>query len=189
MDLLVKLAEYQRMETDRLILRPVTLEDTNALYEYASKLENTTHVFPTHNSIEETKKVIARYYMESPLGKYALELKEENKLIGTIDLRVYTDHKKAEIGYVLNLDYSGKGYMTEAANQILSLSFDTMKLNQVYAVHSTINPDSGKLMKRIGMKKIGVMPKNRIHKDKIVDDAYYVITNDEYRALKKETEE
>ncbi|WP_275589661.1 hypothetical protein [Mammaliicoccus sp. E-M21] len=40
-------------------------------------------------------------------------------------------------------------------------------------------------MERLGMKKIGVMPKNRIHKEKIVDDAIYVITNDEYKEMKK----
>ena len=41
MDLLVKLAEYQTMETERLILRPVSLEDTQSLFEYASNIENT----------------------------------------------------------------------------------------------------------------------------------------------------
>ena len=80
------------------------------------------------------------------------------------------DHKRAEIGYVINLKYSGNGYVTEAANQLLKLSFEEMGLNQVKGVHSTLNPKSGQVMKRLGMKKVGVMPKNRIHKDKIVDD-------------------
>ncbi|MDT3993596.1 GNAT family protein, partial [Mammaliicoccus fleurettii] len=98
-----------------------------------------------------TKEVIANYYLKSPLGKYGIVLKEEHKLIGTIDLRVDTEHKKGEIGYVLNLNYSKNGYMTEAGLEILSLAFDKLKLNQVNAMHSTINPKSGQVMERLGM--------------------------------------
>ena len=185
MDLLVKLAEYQTMETERLILRPVSLEDTQSLFEYASNIENTTHVFPTHLSKDETREAITKYYLQLPLGKYGIILKENDKFIGTIDLRLEVDHKRAEIGYVINLKYSGNGYVTEAANQLLKLSFEEMGLNQVKGVHSTLNPKSGQVMKRLGMKKVGVMPKNRIHKDKIVDDVIYAITDNMYKENNK----
>ena len=67
MDVLVELAENQILETERLILRPINLNDVESLFEYASDVENTTHVFPTHLSKEETKSVIAKHYMRSPL--------------------------------------------------------------------------------------------------------------------------
>ncbi|WP_204201001.1 GNAT family N-acetyltransferase [Mammaliicoccus sciuri] len=185
MDVLVELAENQILETERLILRPINLNDVESLFEYASDVENTTHVFPTHLSKEETKNVIAKHYMRSPLGKYGIELKSENKLIGTIDLRVEQEHKRGELGYALNLKYTGNGYMTEAGLALLSLSFETFGLNQVKAMHSTINPKSGEVMKRLGMKKIGVMPKNRIHKEKVVDDVIYAITDAEYAEMVK----
>lgn len=183
--MLVILGEHSVMETTRLILRPITLEDTADLNEYASSIENTVHVFPTHLSIDETKEVIAAHYLNAPLGKYAIELKNENKLIGTIDLRINQKHKTGEIGYALNLDYSGKGYMTEAGNQILKLAFEHLKLHQVKASHSTINPKSGQVMHRLGMEKIGVLPKNRVHKEKIVDDVIYVITDEKYKKIKQ----
>ncbi|UXU84338.1 GNAT family N-acetyltransferase [Mammaliicoccus sciuri] len=62
MDALVELAENQIIETERLILRPINLNDVESLFEYASDVENTTHVFPTHLSKEDTKSVIAGYY-------------------------------------------------------------------------------------------------------------------------------
>ncbi|MDO0957530.1 GNAT family protein [Mammaliicoccus sciuri] len=185
MDVLVELAENQILETERLILRPINLNDVESLFEYASDVENTTHVFPTHLSKEDTKSTIAGYYMKAPLGKYGIELKSEDKLIGTIDLRVEQEHKRGELGYALNLKYTGNGYMTEAGLALLTLSFETLGLNQVKAMHSTINPKSGEVMKRLGMKKIGVMPKNRIHKEKIVDDVIYAITDTEYAELVK----
>ncbi|GGI40819.1 GNAT family N-acetyltransferase [Mammaliicoccus stepanovicii] len=185
MDIIVALAENQYLETERLKLRPVRLEDVDALFEYASDLENTAHVFPAHPTTDETRKVIARFYMAAPLGKYGIILKEEDKLIGTIDIRVEEHDKKAELGYAMNQKYSGQGYMTEAGNKILEFAFQEMKLNQIYARHSTINPKSGKVMQRLGMKQIGILPKNRVHKDQIVDDITYAITNDQYAEIKK----
>ena len=53
--ILVKFAEYPIVETDRLVLRPVTLDDAEAMFEYASDKENTRYTFPTNQSLEETK--------------------------------------------------------------------------------------------------------------------------------------
>ena len=43
----VKLARHARLETERLILRPVTLEDAPAMFEYSSDEENTRYTFET----------------------------------------------------------------------------------------------------------------------------------------------
>ena len=63
----VKLAHHARLETERLILRPVILDDASAMFEYASDRENTRYTFPTNQSLEETKNNIAQFYLASPL--------------------------------------------------------------------------------------------------------------------------
>ena len=73
--ILVKFAEYPIVETDRLVLRPVTLDDAEAMFEYASDKENTRYTFPTNQSLEETKNNIAQFYLASPLGRWGIELK------------------------------------------------------------------------------------------------------------------
>ena len=49
----VKFAQYPSIETERLLLRPVTLDDAEAMFEYASDRENTRYTFPTNQSLEE----------------------------------------------------------------------------------------------------------------------------------------
>ena len=44
--LFIKLAKYPIIETERLVLRPVTLDDAEAMFEYASNQENTRYHFP-----------------------------------------------------------------------------------------------------------------------------------------------
>ena len=57
----VKFAQYPTIETERLLLRPVTLDDAEAMFEYASDRENTRYTFPTNQSIEETKNNIVSF--------------------------------------------------------------------------------------------------------------------------------
>ena len=174
------LASNRRIDCERLILRPIRLEDAEDMYEYASDEETVRYVFDKHQSLEHTKNSIAEYFMKAPIGKFAIEHKKLGKMIGTIDIRVFFEHKTAEIGYTLNKDFWGQGYMTEAANALLQLAFETLELEKVYAIHDVENPASGKVMLRLGMQKEGVLCRHRIHKGKSIDTAIYGILREEY---------
>ena len=71
----VKLAQYPIVETERLLLRPVTLDDAEEMFDYASDIENTRYTFPTNQSLEETQNNIAQFYLANPLGRWGIELK------------------------------------------------------------------------------------------------------------------
>ena len=94
-----QLSYYNQVEGERILLRPMTLKDAEDMYEYASDDETVRFVFEKHTNLEETRKNIANYFMKEPLGKYAIELKETGKMIGTIDLRLKSGTNSAEIGY------------------------------------------------------------------------------------------
>ena len=79
-NLYVKLAAYREVETERLYLRPVTLEDAPAMFEYASDETVTRYTFPTNQSLEETRNNIALFYLASPLGRWGIELKGKWKI-------------------------------------------------------------------------------------------------------------
>ncbi|WP_086315191.1 ribosomal-protein-alanine N-acetyltransferase [Enterococcus sp. 7F3_DIV0205] len=176
-------AQNQYLETDRLKLRPVTLSDANDMYEYASDKETVTHVFPIHQSLKDTQDSISNYFMSAPFGKYGVELKETGKLIGTIDLRVEDQHNIAEIGYALNRNYWGKGYMPEAAGEILRFGFEELQLMRIFATHDVDNPKSGRVMEKIGMKVEGRIPNARMWKGKVVTDAMLGITLEEWQKV------
>ena len=58
----LKLAQYPIVETERLLLRPVTLDDAEEMFAYASEKDNTRYTFLTNQNVEETKKQWSVYW-------------------------------------------------------------------------------------------------------------------------------
>ncbi|KAF1297899.1 acetyltransferase [Enterococcus sp. JM4C] len=173
-------ARNQRLTTERLILRPVTLADVEDMYAYGKDEETTKFVFPTHQNKEETAISIANYFMAAPFGKYGIELKETQQMVGTIDLRVDEGSNSGELGYTLNRDYWGRGIVPEAARELMRFGFDELGLTRIYATHDEDNPNSGRVMQKIGLTKEGRIPAARKLRGKIVTDIQYGVTKEEW---------
>lgn len=180
-------AEHQNIETERLLLRPITLADAEDMFEYAQDEETTRYVFIKHQTLLDTKQVIANYFMASPLGKYGIEWKEHGKLIGAIDLRIVEGDDTAEIGYVLNPKYWGNGIMPEAGEALLRLGFEEMDLVRIFAYHNADNPKSGRVMEKLGMKEEGFVRNAKRMKGEIVSIALKGITKTEWEAQRAKT--
>ena len=177
------LAQNQRIETERLILRPITLADAEDLFEYASNRDTTYFVtFNPYDSIEDAYFSIANFFMAQPLGKYGIELKDEQKFIGTVDLFNFDSAKQvAEIGYILNPKYHRKGYMTEAAAALLDLGFNTLELEKIYAMCDSRNDASSGVMKKLGMKQEATRVHHSLDKNENwVDMLEFAILKEEY---------
>lgn len=155
------LAKYNQLETKRLLLRPVSFLDAKDMFEYSSDDQTTEFVFERHQTIEDTKQAIAEYFMASPLGKYGIELKDQHKMIGTVDLRVAMKIGVAELGYILNKKHWGLGYIPEACQCLLNLGFSDLDLVRIKALHDKRNVNSGRVMEKIGMTIDSVIPEAR----------------------------
>lgn len=98
------------LETSRLILRKISLEDVKDLYSYASNEEVCKYVtWDTHKTridTEEYVKFVLNQYQMKKVAPWGIEYKENKTLIGTIDFVWWEPkHKTAEIGYILSNDY------------------------------------------------------------------------------------
>ena len=186
--LFIKLAKHQIIETARLVLRPVTLDDAEAMFEYASDKENTRYTFPTNQSLEETKNNIAQFYLANPLGRWGIELKSTGEFIGTIDLlKLDTVLKKATIGYIINQKYWNQGLTTEANRAVIELAFEKIGMNKLDAFYDKDNPASGKVMEKSGMRFSHEEPYARMdqhEKGRIVTRVHYILTKEDYFANK-----
>jgi [ribosomal protein S5]-alanine N-acetyltransferase len=171
---------HSHMEGERIVLRPVSLEDAEDMFEYTSDEETTRFIYAQHEDLNKTKEVIANYFMKEWLGKYAIVLKESNKLIGTIEFRVHEANKSGELGFTLSRHFWGKGYMTEAGILVLELAFDVLDLERVFALHNIKNLASGKVMNRLGMTYEGTLRRNHLVKGVFADSAHYSILKEEY---------
>ena len=180
----VKFSKYPTIETERLLLRPVTLDDAEAMFEYASDRENTRYTFPTNQSLEETKNNIAQFYLANPLGRWGIELKSTGQFIGTIDLHKI-DHilKKAAIGYIVNKKYWNQGLTTEANRAVIELAFEKIGMNKLTALHDKANPASGRVMEKSGMhyshdEEYAALDLHE--EDRIVTRTHYILTKEDY---------
>ena len=148
------------LETDRLILRKLTMRDAPDLYRYTRDREVARHVlWEAHQSIWETRAYI-RYllyqYRNGDPGSWGVVLRETGQVIGTIGYMSYSpDNSTVEIGYSLSREYWGQGLMTEALNTVIAETFRVLKLHRIEAMHFTDNPASGRVMEKCGMQHEG----------------------------------
>ena len=184
----LKFVENRVVETKRLLLRPVTLDDAEDMFEYSSDEENTRYTFETNKNLEETRNNIALFYLANPLGRWGIEVKENGKFIGTIDLhKIRLDLKTAAIGYVINKKYWNQGYTTEANRAVIKLAFEEIGMNKLVALHDVDNPASGRVMVKSGMKYSHEEPYaslDKHEKGRIVTRVHYYLTREDYFAKK-----
>lgn len=141
------------IDTERLILRPFAYSDATDVFNgWTSDDEVTKYLtWNTHESIDVTKKIIDLWvsqYEKPERINFAIVLKEENKLIGGIDVVGYIDGMPV-IGYVLSRKYWGYGYMTEACQKVVELLFSLgHKIVRIDAVVDNLG--SNKVIEKCG---------------------------------------
>jgi len=144
------------LETDRLLLRGMRVTDAEDMYDYAKREELTRYLlWSPHASFFYTKdylKYIETRYAVGDFYDWAVIEKESGRMIGTCGFTtINTTHNSGEIGYVLNPDFHGKGYGTEAAGRVLAFGFDNLKLNRIEAKFMQGNDSSLHVMEKLGM--------------------------------------
>jgi [ribosomal protein S5]-alanine N-acetyltransferase len=183
-------ADLPRLETDRLILRKITLDDAEDMFAYGSIEEVTTYVtWDKHQTLADTKQFIdfiLDQYENKRIAPWGIELKETGRMIGTIDFVSWnTNQKIAEIGYVITPDYWGKGITTEAAKELVKFGFSKMDLVRIQARCFTENIGSERVMEKAGMSFEGIIRKGMLVKGKHQDLKMYSILLEEYEAMNK----
>jgi len=93
----------------------------------------------------------------------------------------FTQHLRAEIGYVLNEDvYKGKGYMSQALPAVIKYGFETMNLHRIEALISPDNIPSLKLIKRSGFTEEGILREHYMKSEKLEDSIIFSLLRQEY---------
>lgn len=178
------------LETERLVLRKITLADIEDMYSYASNEEVSKYVtWNPHRSISDTRvfvEFILNQYRNQELAPWGIEYKAHGKLIGTTDFVWWQPNQKiAEIGYVISQNYWGKGITTEAANEIIKFGFEKMDLIRIQARCLVENIGSQRVMVKAGMTFEGTIRKGIYLKGKHQDLKSYSILREEFSSPQK----
>lgn len=143
------------LETERLILRKWTKEDADSLFEYAKDPDvGPIAGWKPHASREESLSVIQNVLQGAEC--YAICEKENGRAIGAIELRLneHTDmterDDECELGYWLGKPFWGRGYMPEAAREIIRHGFEDLGMNTIWCGYYEGNQKSKRVQEKVG---------------------------------------
>lgn len=173
------------LETERLILRKLTMHDAQDIYDYSCDSQVARHVlWEAHRSIGESRaylRYMLRKYRAGEPASWGIELRETGKIIGTIGFMwIQPDNAAAEVGYSLSRAHWNRGIMTEALAAVIRYGFHSLKLNRIEAIHELDNPASGAVMRKCGMRHEGTLREKLLNKGRYVDVDLYAILRRNY---------
>lgn len=143
-------------ETERLILRRYNDDDLQDLYEYLSNPKVVEYEPYKVMNMDEVKKILD--YRISSEEFLAVELKENNKMIGNIYLGK-RDLESLEIGYVFNEKYWKQGYAKESCEKLIEEIFKN-GTHRIFAECDPNNEDSWKLLEKMSFEREGRLKHN-----------------------------
>lgn len=149
---------YYRLETERLILRPIDMADLETVHEYASDEDNTRYmIFLPNRTVEETIEFLTyatkEWEKDSPNG-YEFAITLNGHQIGAISVTLDETREIAELGWILSKKHQKQGYALEAALAIKDFAIETLKIKKLTAHCDSRNVPSYRLMEKIGMTMI-----------------------------------
>jgi len=151
------------LETERLVLRPFTLEDAPAMYKnWACDPEVARYLtWQAHDSVVDTGRVLADWigrYENPGYYHWAIVLRTLDEPIGSLGaVRRDDGLEMAEVGYCIGQKWWHQGYTTEALGAVIGFFFGTVGLNRIQAYHDLDNPHSGAVMQKCGMAYEGTL--------------------------------
>lgn len=144
------------LESERLLLRPLTIADAQAVYHnWASDKRVTFFMrWNIHESIEDTVqwlKECENAQADPTFYNWGIIIKETNTLIGSIGLIQNEEYPgRYEIGYCIAYPYWGKGYTSEAAARVMDYAKNEVGLTRFVGVYALDNPVSGRILRKLG---------------------------------------
>lgn len=170
-----------KIDGKRIFIRKLKISDAKDLYENIKDKEvvkwtvNIPRPYPKDGAVKFIRKT--HYKTKKKKGyTFGIILKEQNKLIGAVDLiNINWKNKNAELGYWLGKKYWNKGLMTEAVKLILKFAFEQLKLHKVYANLFEKNIGSKNVLEKSGFKLEGKFKEARFKHNKWQNELKYGI--------------
>jgi RimJ/RimL family protein N-acetyltransferase len=179
------------LHTARLLLRPFTEGDTEAIFA----LQSSPRVLrywdsPPWKERAQAERFIAACKQMEQQGsgaRVAIERSADGVFIGWCVLAKWNpDHRSAAMGYCLDDAAWGQGYATEAAAALLQWAFDTLDLNRVQAETDTRNLASSRVLEKLGFVREGTLREDCIVNGEVSDSWVYGLLRRQWKLLQSQ---
>ncbi|MWC30326.1 GNAT family N-acetyltransferase [Paenibacillus sp. MMS18-CY102] len=146
---------FPALETERLKLSLLTLEDSAAVYSHFAD-ENVTRFMDISpcKDISEAEEII-RFHIEDTGCRWGIVSKSDGQFIGTCGFHCWMqgEQARAEIGFDLGKEHWGKGFMHEAMKPVIAFGFNDMGLALIEATVEQENERSIKLLEKLKFER------------------------------------
>ncbi len=165
---MINFTDFPNMETKNLILRKMSYNDINDLFEMRKdpRMNEYTDTIPDATT-DETKIYIDKMNKGIDDNKWiiwAIEHKQSNKVIGSISIwNINKEQEGGELGYGIAPYYQGKGLMKEALLSVVEYGFGVLKLKALEAYTEEQNIKSINLLESC----------NFIEVNRVDDEGYF----------------
>ena len=143
------------LETERLILRPLTVSDAEEIYtNWTSDPDVARYMtWDTHPCVEATIDWLTD--VETKIDSdtaydWVFVRKSDGKLIGSGGLYFREDYDAFTLGYNTMKECWHQGYTTEAARAMIDFAVKELGVKKFLGCHAIQNPNSGKVMEKVG---------------------------------------
>jgi [ribosomal protein S5]-alanine N-acetyltransferase len=176
------------LETDRLLLRPVTADDAPAIFAYAANPAVTRFtLFETHQTIDDSRWFVAdyarsRYACQEP-DPFAIVWKDDPQglVIGSLGAHWASQpHGTMEFGYALAEPFWGRGLIVEASRALLRFVFTDYAVERVQARVLVGNDASERVLHKLGFTREGVLRRSLFRRAQWWDQAMYSLLRTEW---------
>lgn len=145
--------DCKRFTSERLNYRPISMEDTEDVYEYGKEAETCRFLgWGPYENIDEARVFVEKKIASEDL-QWVIQQGTDGKVIGAIRLYdINPENQTASVSYILGKKYCGCGYMTEGLKTMFQMA-KGLGLRRIYTYFVEENLLSEKVMQRAGMTK------------------------------------
>ena len=145
------------LETERLILRQLTEDDAEFIFELLNEPSWIQNIGDRHiRTLDDARAYIVNgpvaSYAKNGFGLYLIVLKEANESIGMCGLIRREGLEDVDIGYALLPRYWSNGYAVEAAQAVKEYAKDVVGLRRIVAIVDPANQGSIRVLEKIGLR-------------------------------------
>ncbi len=184
-------SQMPELYTPRLTLRAMRVSDADDMFRYASRRDVTEYLLwsphPTRTYTADYLRYIRGRYRLGEFYDWAVVERASGHMIGTCGFtKLELPHNSGEIGYVLNPEYHGMGYGTEAAERVLRFGFEELGLHRIEAKFMEGNEASRHVMEKLGMTFEGYRRDGMLVKQRYRTIGICSVLREEYEQQKTE---
>lgn len=172
--------------TERLILRGFMPEDFEAYSAYRSLPSIYRFLYRDPPSAEALRErfdaSLNSYFSEdASSSRWAVLRRKDDILLGEVSLKLTSKAAlQAEVGYIFNPAYAGKGYATEAVRAVIDLGFSTFGLHRIFARLDAQNTASVGVVERLGLRREAHLIENDRFNGVWGDEYIYAVLSHEW---------